>query len=262
MTTIEPDPFDEDDKSNLPFYDWAAFIGQIFRWRPGEHLGCIGPTGSGKTTLINALLPYRKYTTVIGTKPADDSLEHLITNDHYLLMNQWKDYSPTIYPKRVLWPSARNVESIAQQRSEILTAMVAMYRESGGYDKSYKGKRHYGGWCVVIDELWYVIHQLKLELTVKTYLQQARSIGITLVVGTQRPAFIPLEVYDQSTHLFFWRDNDETNLKRISGIGNQSSKLIKQIVSTLPMHHVLYIHTRTGQMVTTLAPPLQTGDST
>jgi hypothetical protein len=77
---------------------------------------------------------------------------------------------------------------------------------------------------------------------------------ISLVVATQRPAFVPLEVYDQSQHLFFWRDNDERNLKRISGISWLNAAYVQALVASLERHEVLYINTPTGLMYRTTAP--------
>jgi hypothetical protein len=58
-------------------------------------------------------------------------------------------------------------------------------------------------------------------------------------------------LYDQATHLFFWRDNDEANLKRIGGIGFLDAKLIRGTVAELPEHEALYINTRTGSLIRT-----------
>lgn len=225
--------------TEIPHYDWETFIGTHFRWAQGEHLAAIGPTNSGKTTLILALLPYRKYVVFIATKPKDATLDGL-RKEGYEVQKKWDPIHPEVSPKRILWPPITQLGQVRNQRNVILDALKKIYGE--------------GYWCVVVDELWYVIHQLKLELTIRTYLQQARSLGITLVVGTQRPAFVPLEVYDQSTHLFFWRDNDERNLRRLSGIAWLSSKLIMRTIANLEPHEVLYINTRTGLMVRTKAP--------
>jgi hypothetical protein len=115
-----------------------------------------------------------------------------------------------------------------------------------------------GGWCLYIDEMWFFIHQLKLEKEIKTFLQQSRSNNISLLLLTQRPAFVPLECYDQSTHLWFGKDTDERNLKRISGISWLSSKLVMQTVASLGQYQWLYINTRTGKMIRTTPPPPQT----
>jgi hypothetical protein len=150
-----------------------------------------------------------------------------------------------LVPKRLIWPDATNLYSAKKQQHEFRMALHHMYRQ--------------GGWCIYVDELWFLIHHLKLELEIRTFLQQSRSINCSLVLLTQRPAFVPLEVYDQSSHLFFWLDNDERNLKRISGISWKSAKTVQQLVSGLEHHQVLYINTRTGDMMRT-TPPAPKGE--
>lgn len=220
--------------------EWETFLSDYFRWRQGEHVAAIGPTNSGKTTLIMELIPLRRYVTFIATKPRDASAARLVKEDGFYRIEKWEKLDPTLYPKRLLWPPIKKLDQVVQQRNEILRALKAIYGE--------------GRWCVVIDELWYIVQQLGLEKTVKTFFTQGRSLGISIVVGTQRPAFVPLEIYDQSTHLFFWRDNDERNLRRLSGVAWLSARKIMNLIANLPEHYVLYINTRTGQMVVTCAP--------
>jgi hypothetical protein len=60
---------------------------------------------------------------------------------------------------------------------------------------------------------------------------------------------------DQSTHLFFWLDNDERNLKRLSGISWKSAKTVQGLIMNLDRYQVLYINTRTGEMARITPPP-------
>ena len=107
---------------------------------------------------------------------------------------------------------------------------------------------------MVWDEFWMMTRILGLEEESRIFLQQARSNDISFVMGAQRPSRIPLEMFDQSRHLFFWRDNDERNLKNISGIGWLAAKPIMHLVANLEPHQVLYINTRSGVMYRTKAP--------
>ena len=228
--------------TEAPRVPWDQFISKYFRWEQGEHVALIGPTGQGKTTLLTNLLPLHPYVVVFATKPRDESMSRLIRHDKYYPVKEWQRLDPKQYPRRVLWPDAGSLNSVAIQQEVFHDAFGRIYRE--------------GGWTVAIDELWYIDNVLKLEMDVKLYLLQARALGISLLAATQRPAWVPLEIYDQSTHLFFWRDNDETNLRRLSGISFRSADLIRSVVSELEKFQVLYINTRTGQMFRTRAPKI------
>ena len=225
-----------------PRVPWDEFVTSVLKWQQGEHVALIGPTGQGKTTLLTQLLPLHPHVTVFATKPKDESMERLIRFGGYYPIRKWQSLDPAKFPRRVLWPDAMTLDSDRVQSEVFHDAFSRIYRE--------------GGWTVAIDELWYIINILKLERDVKTYLLQARALGISLLCATQRPAWVPLEVYDQSTHLFFWRDNDENNLRRLSGISFRSADLIRSVVADLEKFQVLYINTRTGEMLRTRAPKI------
>lgn len=230
--------------TEAPRIPWDVFLRDELRWNPGEHFALIGPTGQGKTTMLLNLLPLHTYVTVFATKPEDETMERLIASG-YLRMERWQSVDPKQWPRRVLWPNAKLMDSVDTQKAVFHHAFGAIYRE--------------GGWTVAIDETWYVANQLGLGMDIKLYLLQARSLGISLLCATQRPANVPVEIYDQSSHLMFWRDNDERNLSRLSGISWRSADLIRSIVANLERHQVLYINTRTGRMLRTRCPDVHFG---
>jgi hypothetical protein len=90
---------------------------------------------------------------------------------------------------------------------------------------------------------------------------QGRSLGISHIVATQRPRWVPLEMYDQSKHLFFWQNGDQRSLDVLGDINRRSSALVKEIIMNLEPYQVLYVNSRTGDMMRT-RPPAPSFDTT
>lgn len=229
----------------VPFDDFMAQLA----WKQGEHFALIGPIGQGKTEMLTNLLPLHPYVTIVVTKPVDPVMSGMLgvwwrrwlSKNEYRRWTKWRSQSPDTSPHRILWPKSRNLATaVAAQKKVISDALDAIYME--------------GGWTVAVDELWYICNVLNMTEKIRLYLLTVRTLGVSLLMATQRPAWVPLEVYDMSTHLMFWRDNDERNLARISGVSVHNSAVIRSIVSNLEPHQVLYVNTRTGQMLRTRIP--------
>lgn len=233
-----------------PVVDWDYFMGYVFDWQQDQHVGLIGPTDTGKSNLTYSILPLRNYVTFFATKPRDKTLDLFGSKGGFVKIKDWppvkgkgplkREITAEEMPKRLLWPDVRSLHSVDHQREVFDKAIADIYAQ--------------GGWCVIWDEFWYMCQLLKLEQQARVFLQQARSNLISFVMGSQRPSRIPLEVFDQSTHLFFSRDNDERNLERISGVGWLAADPIRQLVAGLERYQFLYINTRLGHMYRVTAP--------
>ena len=233
------------DNETVPMVPWNNFV-ESFVWLQGEHVALIGPTGAGKTNFAYWLLPYRKYVAIFATKPVDKSLTAFGKHNGFATMPEWSDRrTAEAQPRRIIWPNARTLNAIEKQQQV--------------FDIAFKRIFVQGGWCLYLDELWYMCQILKFDRAVKLYLLQARAVDISLMIATQRPAWIPTEVYDQSTHLFFWKDSDKRNLQRISELSTVNTDLIKHTVARLPKYHVLYVNTRNDEMAITRPPAPQKG---
>ncbi|MCP4229550.1 MAG: hypothetical protein GY771_05320 [bacterium] len=228
-------PPNETDTLKIVGMSYAEFR-EKFDWKQGEHIALIGPTESGKTTLGLDLLDIRDYVTVIGTKPKDNTLSDFATKKRYRIIPEFPKYFDPENGKRlVLWPKMKQFKDITLQRHAVGHGLQSMFVQKN--------------WCIFVDEAYYISDKLKLKEHLEIIWTQGRSLGLSLVAGTQRPAYVPLLMYDQSTHLFFWRDNDRRNLDRISGIGYLNSDEIREAVARLPKHFFLYVNTRTGEMI-------------
>jgi hypothetical protein len=227
-----------------PRIPWAEFIRDL-DWNQGEHVALIGPTGSGKTSLLTALLPLRSYVAVVATKPADSTMDYLISHG-YDKFDKWESLPPGKSPRRVIWPNARDMDSEEKQEAAFRHMYRAIYRE--------------GGWAIVVDEAFILSEVLKLKREMRIVWNQGRSIGITHIVGTQRPAWVPREMYTESTHFFFWKNRDKSSLESIGDMNGLDARDVREVVANLDKYQVLYVN-RDGYMCRT-TPPAPSFDTT
>lgn len=234
---------------NIERLGWAEFTDRIV-WRQGEHVSLIGPTGAGKTTLAYALLPLRRFATVFGTKPSDSTLEALIRRQDWTRIHEWSERPPMIdagsgpAPMRLaLWPKFNRMSDAATHRAIFREALHEMFAERS--------------WSMFADEVMYLSNDLGLGPELKQIWRQGRSIKLSLMAATQRPAWVPLELYSQATHLFLWRTTDRRDLERLRDIsGPVDARGLMEAVSALDFwkFEVLYVNTRTGEVLITSPP--------
>ncbi len=137
----------------------------------------------------------------------------------------------------MLWPRFVEAADQAKQRTVFRAAFEDAFIQ--------------GGWCLYIDEARYFLDTMKLGAYLKLFWGQGRSLGLTLVTGTQRPAYMPLEFYDQATHLFMFRDNDRINVARMAGLASSSEmgEAIKKEMASLGRHEFIYVNTRSDTVI-------------
>lgn len=238
LPSQSPPPHPLNNEHLSPVVQWDDFMDR-FDWQQGQHVTMVGPTGSGKTTLGLHLIGLRAYTVVFSCKPRDPTMDKLVRAG----WERQRKFIPDIANHIILWPRIDGFNADATQRATFRDAMERILLQ--------------GGWCIDLDETAYIADFLGLDRELKMLMQIGRSNDISIVNKTQRPAFVPLVIYDQADHLFFWRDNDETNLKRIGGLGGMDQRAIRQEVASLPKHQFLYVNTRTGDKMRSQAPEVR-----
>lgn len=217
---------------------WGVFVRDHFRWHQGEHVTLVGPTGQGKTTLTKSILPLRRHVAVIATKPDDDTMTALIRGG-YRKVTDWGKVRSTD-ERVVLWPTVRKRADKANLARQVQYALDCIYVQ--------------GGWCVDLDETRYIAEKLGCREALEDLWLQGRALNVSLVASTQRPRHLPLEAFSQATHLFLWRSRDQYDVDRLGGLGTHNTRQVRDLIASLPPFTVLYINTRTEQLVITRAP--------
>ncbi len=220
-----------------PFIPWNRFLGTL-DLKQGDAITIVGSTGSGKTTLALRLLPFRDFVCVMGTKNKDDSLYPRLQRESYKLTDNPK-LDPEDEPRVLFRPKLEGPTAEAQndQRQKFNDLLVNVFTE--------------GGWCLYGDEVRYLSDNLKLRNVLDLLWLQGRSLGITMMVSTQRPVAIPVVAFESAVHLFLFRTTDKLNIDRAAEFESANIALLRYLLPRLPRFEVLYIDARTGEMLRT-----------
>lgn len=228
----------------IPHVEWADFLAQ-WRWRQGEHVTLIGPTGRGKTTLLTHILNRRAYTVFLGTKRQDSTQTALVNRMGFQVAATADEIHRDVSQRWLLRPPFPKGATVQQ----IKKAHAAQFK------KALMRAFEQGGWTIAADEVRYLTDYLGLADEMELLWLQGRSLKVTVIAGTQRPRHIPLEAYSQASHLFFWQTPDGGDVRRIAETASVNANAVAEAVINLRGHTVLYVHPATGEMLTTTSPP-------
>lgn len=223
-----------------PFVPWQQFMRE-FRWQRGEHLTTIGPTGSGKTVLNRQLLRLRDPVVVLGVKQRDPELYGPFQREGYELRRtfdaNWafEDDEPNL----VLYVPQTTKPNAAERRREL----ASRFRQA--LNEIYRN----GYWCVYCDDVGYMADQLRLSAELEELWTLGRSEEVTLVASSQEPVNIPLQAYQNATHLFLFHNPDLYRVKRLSELAGVNREVAQETIMHLPPHEFLYINKNSRQMI-------------
>lgn len=221
-----------------PFVRWDRFMAD-WKWKQGEHLTTIGPTGSGKTVLNRQLLARRDFVVVLGIKQRDPELYGPFQAAGYKLVRKFNPEPPDdadVY--RVLF-----VPTTEKHGTEGRQAKAKAFRQALNdiYDVGY--------WCVYADDVQYMTDQLRLNAEFEELWMLGRSEGVTVVASSQEPVNIPVMAYGMAMHLFLFKNPDRRRAERMAELTGINREVAQETIIRLPDHEFLYINKSTGQML-------------
>ena len=205
----------------LPYSDFLPLLKR--KWKVGQHIGVIGPTGSGKSWLIADVLSLRKHVVVVATKSRDATLDKRY--EDFKPKKTWPpDYGET---KTLFWKKPKRLGDFGEQQSAIYELMSDVFKR--------------GGYTIAFDDLYYVSETLKLKRPLQMLYTQIRSQNASIVANMQRPAWIPLEALSQATFLLVFRLHDKADIDRVAdGMGVARTEL-KQAINQLQKYEFLFL---------------------
>jgi len=194
-------------------------------WDIGQHVTIIGTTGSGKTVLAGQVYGLREYVVVVATKSSDRSLDDYDSSFHRV-----KKWDPQWFQKRILfWKRPDKLGDFTEQREAVFDVM----------DDVYTHGHRTMGW----DDVVYMVRQLRLGGEIQMMCTQSRSQDISLVANLQRPAWVPLEVCNQATHLLMFGVKDKDDVDRIAEAQGIQKDEVRSAVGALNKYDFAWIRT-------------------
>lgn len=220
-----------------PFVEWERLKKAIL-WKQGQHVLCVGGTGSGKSTVAGEFLPRRSKVVVCVSKGFDDIFAGPYYRD-YEIVQKWKPKDKQ--NRLLLWPG--NAKTIVETREVKKAVFGPMFDDI---------LLRRGGWCIDVDEEHYMVESLGLGREITDILEQGRSAGISMWNNTQRPASIPLATYVNSTHAFLFTAQEKVDVDRLSSMASKHTNS-KELAANLERlesyetHEHIYLD-RTGKI--------------
>jgi hypothetical protein len=210
-----------------------------WRWRQGEHLTTIGPTGSGKTVLNRELLRRRDYVVVLGVKNRDPELYAPFQAEGYELTSSFQPEPPGDAEESKILFVPRTDKHGADGRAVKTKAFRQVLNDV--YDVGY--------WCVYADDIQYTADKLRLGAEFEELWMLGRSEGVSMVASSQEPVDIPVMAYGMASHLFLFANRDLYRARRMAELSGVNREVAEKCILELPPHEFLYINKSSGEMV-------------
>jgi hypothetical protein len=206
---------------------WKEFLEWFKpRWKLGQHISLVGPTGAGKTVYVTNILPLRKYVIALDSKGGDESLEELtkhgfVYSDWPLSSKLWREIEDGKPCRVIIGAGIQSIDDLPALKQEIATALKDAYNQ----------KR----WTVYIDELQLVSDRrlMNLSARVEVNLIAARNRGVSIISSFQRPANVPRSASEMATWFIVFYTRDRDTVDRLAEMAGRPTPEIRGMMAGL-----------------------------
>jgi energy-coupling factor transporter ATP-binding protein EcfA2 len=225
--------------------DRRHFIERMWRIRAGEHVSFIGPTGSGKTRLALELLAVSVSEDLPGYITVMKARDKTV-GDFLRQHERWKRILN--YPPPPVLPGVAKPVGYALWPHHTHDPEGDDVRHAEIFHRAHRQLYVKGDNIIFDDEVVSLVREMNMKPDLTRIWTKGRSIGAGLWAATQRPAMVPLEMYDQAQHLFLGNIKDRRSQDRFGEISGVDADLVVSVVQKLPKYHWLYIRQEEGTM--------------
>lgn len=228
--------------------EFREYFGE--RWQRDEHVAMIAPTGFGKTTLAVGFLDLHPHVLALDFKGGDPTLDKLrkkgfVRSSSWPLRSQdWRKIEDRGDPARYILGPPKT--KLAEQKAVMSKFMKRVLDDVW----------EQGGWTLYIDELWLAALAMSLGKDIEQMYVSARSWGISMVSGFQRPAHVPRSASDQATWLLIGYTRDTDVVNRLAEMTGRPKEEIRGIVRGIDEDFVVLVFSRRPRdpIIVTRAP--------
>lgn len=214
-----------------------------------EHMEILGKTGSGKSYFEKHILTERaklrgSHVVILLTKPADKTI---LSMDWPVVTSwppsQWKKENAQV----IYWAKSTGLspQARAAQAAKVEELLNALWHPDSNV-------------ILAMDEIAYVEQELGLRTHVTTYFREGRTLGITVVASTQRPAGVSRTVHSETSWVVAFSPKDEDDAERVAQICGDK-KHYMEVLADLDREkrEFVLVHTLTREAYISHLPPPQ-----
>lgn len=226
-----PPPVDLPTDRDVVGLTWDQFLDWFrIKWRPGQHIALIGPTGAGKSTFAVGILEHRRYVLALDPKGGDTTL----SASGYQRLAEWP-------PPSEVWDAiaegapARFIVGFMTRSIPDRLRLIQLLRDT------LEGVFEVGGFSVYVDEFQLLADRKMMNLAglVEELLIAARDRAISVITSYQAPAWVPTAASRQATWIVLWPTRDIDVVKKCAAIIGRDWRMVWEAMLHLPVHHVL-----------------------